>query len=102
MLLKSRQSLLCPRAPTWSRRTRGGGWGELPAHRSPLTTHAASPHIQLAGGAGHEGEGGYEPVVVLLGDLLLAASQSVTAAAQRGRDVGDGGIQLQPEKTIWQ
>ena len=72
------------------------------AARTPLTTHAASPHIQLAGGAGHEGEGGYGPVVVLLGDLLLAASQSVAAAAQRGRDVGDGGVQLQPEKTIWQ
>ena len=91
MLLKSRQSLLCPRAPTWSRRTRGGGWGELPAH-------AASPHIQLAGGAGHEGEGGYGPVVVLLGDLLLATSQSVAAAAERGRDVGYGGVQLQPEE----
>ena len=51
---------------------------------------------------GHEGEGGYRPVVVFLGDLLLAASQSVTAAAERGRDVGDGGVQLQPEKTIWQ
>ena len=42
------------------------------------------------------------PVVVLLGDLLLAASQSVGAAAQRGRDVEDGGVQLLPEKTIWQ
>ena len=76
-------------ADTWRRLGR--------AARTPLTTHAASPHIQLAGGAGHEGEGGYGPVVVLLGDLLLAASQSVTAAAQRGRDVGDGGVQLQPE-----
>ena len=81
-------------ADTWRRLGR--------AARTSLTTHAASPHIQLAGGAGHEGEGGYGPVVVLLGDLLLATSQSVAAAAERGRDVGDGGVQLQPEKTIWQ
>ena len=84
VLLQSRQCLLCPRA------------------RTPLTTYAACPRIQLAGGAGHEGEGCYGPVVVLLGDLLLAASQSVTAAAQRGRDVGDGGIQLWPEEKIGQ
>ena len=84
LLLQSRQCLLCHRA------------------RTPLTTHAACPRIQLAGGAGHEGEGCYGPVVVLLGDLLLAASQSVTAAAQRGRDVGDGGIQLWPEEKIGQ
>ena len=84
VLLRSLQCLLCPRA------------------RTPLTTYAACPRIQLAGGAGHEGEGGYGPVVVLLGDLLLAASQSVTAAAERGRDVGDGGIQLWPEEKIGQ
>ena len=61
-------------ADTWQRLGR--------AARTSLTTHAASPHIQLAGGAGHEGEGGYGPVVVLLGDLLLATSQSVAAAAE--------------------
>ena len=82
VLLRSLQCLLCPRA------------------RTPLTTYAACPRIQLAGGAGHEGEGCYGPVVVLLGDLLLVASKSVTAAAQRGRDVGDGGIQLWPEEKI--
>ena len=38
-------------ADTWQRLGR--------AARTSLTTHAASPHIQLAGGAGHEGEGGY-------------------------------------------
>ena len=84
VLLQSRQCLLCPRA------------------RTPLTTYAACPRIQLAGGAGHEGEGGYGPVIVLLGDLLLAASQSVTAAAKCGRDVGDGCIQLWPEEKIGQ
>ena len=52
--------------------------------------------------ARHLASGGYGPVVVLLSDLLLAASKSVTAAAERGRDVGDGGVQLLPEKTIWQ
>ena len=84
MLLRSLQCLLCPRA------------------RTLLTTYAACPRIQLAGGAGHEGEGGYGPVVVLLGDLLLAARKSVTAAAQRGRDGADGGIQLWPQEKIGQ
>ena len=64
--------------------------------------HVNTPGDCWRSGAGHEGEGGYGPVVVLLGDLLLATSQSVAAAAERGRDVGDGGVQLQPEKTIWQ
>ena len=62
--------------------------GHLPAFTSSITA-ARDKRVKAA-------------TAVLLGDLLLAASQSVGAAAQRGRDVGDGGVQLQPEKTIWQ
>ena len=44
--------------------------------------HVNTPGDCWRSGAGHEGEGGYGPVVVLLGDLLLATSQSVAAAAE--------------------
>ena len=36
------------RAPTWTRRTRGRGWGELPAHRSPHTQPALTSSLPAA------------------------------------------------------
>ena len=80
-------------ADTWRR------LGELPAHRSPHTQPALTSSLPAA----------RDTRVKAATDLLLSSlvtpsspPASVAAAAERGRDVGDGGVQLLPEKTIWQ
>ena len=58
--------------------------------------HVNTPGDCWRSGAGHEGEGGYGPVVVLLGDLLRAASQSVAAEVQSGMDAS----RVKPEEKL--
>ena len=57
--------------------------------------HVNTPGDCWSSGTGHEGEGGYGPVVVLLGDLLLNASQIVAAEAQPGMEASSFSLRKQ-------
>ena len=72
-------------------------------HLSDVNVVAMWTHLETVGEAARDTR------VKAATDLLLSSlvtpsspPASVAAAAERGRDVGDGGVQLLPEKTIWQ